>query len=533
MTSETAQISEPAGALSPAGSPPAAVGIPQVPPEPTRTKRAAWSYGSNVLFALVTMGVGLVTTPLLIRLLGTTRFGAVRAATDVAGYTGLLELGLGGAVLAMLAQAIGRGDVVRVNAVLKAALRSYRVVATLMVLVGAVIGLFIARLVPVPPDLRNELRLGFAVLVLSMTLTPLTVYRLFAEASQRGYVVVLLLTIQSIVTTGLCLLAAWAGFGLPGQFLATTMALLPTLLLLRRSARKRVGLNAAAPGESDREIRRELWTLSWPTFGLSICYRLSLLTDNVLVAWFYGPAAVVTFFATQRLATIAQSQLQGFTSATWAGFSHLDARGEAHRMEVVLAELTRLVVALGVAAVFPIMAYNATFVSLWVGKNLYGGPLLTIVACAVAVVLPITTLWSWVLAGSGRLQDLLPLSLISTAVNVPCSVLATWRLGLAGPLIGTLTASLLVNSWWLPILLRRHFGISSGVLAAAALKPVALAVPFICTWVFLLRGRPPGGWISLALHMAGLAIAYLIACWFLVFRPEDRDQLLSRLHLLR
>ena len=246
---------------------------------------------------------------------------------------------------------------------------------------------------------------------------------------------VTLLTIQSVLTTIVSIVAAWAGFGLPRQFVAVAVSTVPTLLVLRASAiRRTAAARDYVPTDQERrEVRKRLWGLSWPTFGLTICYRLSLLTDNILIAWFYGAAAVVPFFATQRLLAIAQGQVSGFTNATWAGFAHLDARGEGHRIETVMAELNRLVAVLGVAGIFPIVVYDRYFVSFWVGPQLYAGPLLAIVAGGVALILPVTNLWTSVLAGSGRLAPLVPVSVISTIWNVTVSILATKMFGVAGP----------------------------------------------------------------------------------------------------
>ena len=132
------------------------------PPEANRTKRAAWSYASNVLYAVVTMFVGLWSTPILIRLLNNDRFGAVRAATDVFGYVSLLELGLGGATLAMLTQAIGRGDLARTRLIVREAVRSYGVLTILMMVASIILGLFIVQLVGVPA--RHEKRIATRLL---------------------------------------------------------------------------------------------------------------------------------------------------------------------------------------------------------------------------------------------------------------------------------------------------------------------------------------------------------------------------------
>jgi hypothetical protein len=75
-----------------------------------RTRRSALNFVSGVLFSAVTLVVGFIATPLLLRWLGDERYGAFRAAGDWLSQLTILELGFAGALAPLLALALGRGD---------------------------------------------------------------------------------------------------------------------------------------------------------------------------------------------------------------------------------------------------------------------------------------------------------------------------------------------------------------------------------------------------------------------------------------
>src|SRR5580698_1694339 len=73
-----------------------------------RVRRAVMTWLAGAFYTAVTLAVGFITTPLLIRYLGSDRLGASRAATEWMGYLALADLGLGSAVGVMLLRARGK-----------------------------------------------------------------------------------------------------------------------------------------------------------------------------------------------------------------------------------------------------------------------------------------------------------------------------------------------------------------------------------------------------------------------------------------
>jgi O-antigen/teichoic acid export membrane protein len=508
-----------------------------------RTRKATWGFLSGLAFAGMTVIVGLVATPLLLRWLGPERFGAFRAASDWTGHLTIFELGLSWALIPLFARALGRGDIPAVRAILRAGVRVYLGVALLMLAAGAGLALLISHLVPVSPSVMLDLKQGCWIGLLAVLVVPLSPFRALAEADQRSYLINCLLVVQTLVVTGLGLLLAWTGWGITGQFLAASLGLYPLFLFLMRDGLRRhrdlccvpaplcEPRDFSDPKRQASAIRREIWKLNWPSLIRNTCGRIGLFTDNLLVAYFLGPAVVASFYLTQRTCVLAQTQLLGIGSAGWAGLVELIHKGQIATFHRRLTELTGLVTVLGIAAMVPLAAFNRDFISLWVGPVSFGGEWITGLAAINGILLSIFSLWGLVISGAGHVARVVPGVVASAVVNIVVSVLATVLLGPPGPLVGTLTALATINSWFFPRLLKQLFQVPLRPLLMAILVPALIGIPYALGVRWFAQTHPAPGWVGLSLEMACSALVYLALAWLAVFNANERAVWMWRFRL--
>jgi O-antigen/teichoic acid export membrane protein len=295
----------------------------------------------------------------------------------------------------------------------------------------------------------------------------------------------------------------------------------------RRLPGRRHGM--ACGDGSAGEIRRDLRRLNKPILLRRICGRIGLLSDCLIVSALLGPSLVVPLFVTQRLAALVQAQLQAIGSASWAALAALYAQGQLPTFNRRLVELTNLVAVLGVTVLVPIIAYNHHFIGLWVGGQHYGGDFLTAVAACNAFLLSLTTLWDWCFGGTGQVARLVPLSLISTTVNVTLTIVFTQQVGPVGPLLGTLAALATCSIWYLPYLLRQVFQTSPRELIKAVAGPLAWGLPYGGFLWWFARSHKPWGWIGLATEMGFAALLFLASWWLVGFARSERALWVQRL----
>jgi O-antigen/teichoic acid export membrane protein len=497
------------------------------------------TFGAFLFYTAVTMLVALWSTPRLQLWLGLDLFGAFRVIGVAQGYLMSLELGLGGALGPLLARALGVGDRRALDATVAAGMRGYLGIAALALAVGLamtpMIPWFAEGLVgPQVADLRRAWLIGL-IAFLSLPVLP---FRWVIEAQQLGYVVILLMTVQSLTTTAVALLLARAGWGITGQsmaLLAGTLAL--DLGLIGVIRRLHPGLVAAALiAPPDATTRRAVWNLSWPTLLIHLSGRVSYLTDEMVVGTILGVRRVTSLFNTQRLAIQGQTVLQSIGNAVWAGLAELHARGDRETFNRRLIELSRLVGVLGVAGLAPVVAYNQAFVARWLrlaGPGTYGGNLVVIVTAVNVYLLAEMSLWLWCFSGTGRVRRVVPIAVVGAAVNFTASVLLTRAIGLVGPLLGTTVAVLPVILWVLPARLHSDFGTPRDALVRAVIGPFLWGVVSAAGLWYVARWHAPTTYPGLALGMGLSALASLAVSAAVVVTPEERRQWRQRLRDLR
>jgi len=493
----------------------------------SRARNSAWNLAAALGLTMVSAVTSFLATPWLLRWLGPERLGAFKALTDWIAQLTFVEFGLGGALMAAFVVRIGRGDRAGLTQMAAAGIHAYWRVTLFQIPGGILLVVALPHLISLDHVTKEELRVAGAIALAPVAITPLLVFRALAESRQRGFVNSLLLTAQVLVMTALALIAARLGWGLIGQAVAFAVAQSVTLLILAwDGTRAYRGVWNATHEEVDRHALRRL---SCPTFVHGLTDRIALVSDNLVVAWILGPAAVVPFFLTQQLVGLAQSQVRGIGQATWAGLAELYVQDNNSRLRMRLLELTGMVSGLGVAVLAPVAAYNRAFVHLWVGQNGYAGEAVTILACLNAVLWGIFALWGWALLGTGHIAWWVPFALLSTLVNVIVSVLGTIAFGLVGPLLGTTAGLGLVTSWALPRVLHRALAIPPRELWRAVLSPLRWGLAFAVVLQAVAAYYHPVDWFEL-IAVAGPSVAVgLVLWWRLSLGREDRSAWRARL----
>ena len=488
---------------------------------------------SREAYTIVMVVIGLFATPLILHWLGDERFGAFQVATDWMGYVALLEFGLGGALMPLIAISEARRDERSVHDLMVTGVRAYAKVAMASVVAVVVLAIVATRLIPVQASYASDLRFSFLIGAFGVFMLPLAPFRALLEGRQQGYWLSAFLIAQSITITAASLILAWAGWGITGQAIgvvAGSAAFNAGLLWLCRAEAPAILIDAAR-GPASETARTDVRKLNAPSFALNLCGRVQLLTDNIVVSGLRAPALVTPFVLTQRLTSLAQRELQTIGGASWAALAELSVQGRKDLFSRRLLELTRLVSVVGLAALVPIVAFNRQFISLWVGHSRYAGDLITALAAANALMQAIFSLWGWCVTGTGQIRRMIPMTIVQTALNLVLSIVFTLAFGLSGPLLGTTAAFLSVSVWYMPMMMSDLFGVPAASLVFSVVAPLALAIPYAAMIVWLVRSYGATGWIGVAYQMVLAASVYLGLTWLLIFGRDERADLLNRVRM--
>ncbi len=494
-----------------------------------RSHRSALTFFTSGIWYATMMVASLVATPLVLRWLGQDRYGAYLYALQWLGYLALLEFGLSTAIMPLLVKFHENAE--KRNDAMGVAFRAWRLVTVANLLGSMLIIAIVPLSVKGDIALRGDMRLGLLIVMASVVLVPLAPLRSLLESSQRGYLVIAGLIVQSGLTTGLGVLAAWLTYhfhlawGISGQFVAIVAGNATFQLIIVWHAWRRFPgvIRQVLATRADPQMHAELHRTSGAAFALQASNQIGLLTDVIVIGSMLGPALVVPFSITQRLINIGQGQLKNIGTSVWAALADLHAKGEHAVFNHRMLSLGRLIVVLGLAAMVPIAAYDRPFVEKWVGAKEFGGETLTMLACLNSILFALMNLWEMTFNATGHVQARVPVAIVSGIVNLAASILCTLAFGLIGPVLGTTIAFVGINLWWYPRLLQKIYSIPQSSLFGSLSKPLVTGLPYGGAVWWWAHSHTPWGWIGLSTEMAVTGLVYLGIAWLLVFNAEDRE----------
>lgn len=175
--------------------------------------------------------VGVVTIPLVVRGLGTERYGLLSLAWVVLGYFTIFDLGLGRATTKFVSEALSKGEADQVPQIVWTAATFQAILGLLggLVLFG-ITDVLIEDILNIPPELMGEAKDTLYLLALSVPLVLLSIsFGGVLEAAQRFDLINLVRMPSSILTFILPLVGLYMGLGLPGIVALILLARLGTL----------------------------------------------------------------------------------------------------------------------------------------------------------------------------------------------------------------------------------------------------------------------------------------------------------------
>lgn len=410
----------------------------------SRTRRFLGGVGVGYTSQVVITLVGLWLTPFLLGRLGSHDYGLWLTAAQLIAYLTLLDLG----VLALLprdaAYATGRAGGGQDAPDLPDLIgRTARLVLWQMPLitVAAIAAWWCL------PAAWGKVSTPLAVVLGAFVLTyPLRIF----QATLQG--------LQDLAFVGGLQLAAWAlGLGLTVQLVlsgwgigALAAGALLTQLVSLGGCSYRIAtqfpraiprrLPRVAWTDTLQHVHRALW-VSASQVGQALLYG----TDLLIVAWIFGPAAVVPYACTQKLIAVLSNQPQVLTQAAAPALSELRMGATRDKLFSVTSALSLALMLTSGAVLVMVVSVNRAFVTWWVGGDLYGGAVLTGLFVSAMLVRHWNTALVYSLFSFGYERRLSLTLLGDGAVTLALSLLFAKVFGVTGVPLGFLGGALLVS----------------------------------------------------------------------------------------
>lgn len=503
---------------------------PQVPSRRGASLRDAKSrVPQNVVFNFagyfVVLSIAFLITPFLVHRLGTTAYGIWGLVGEILGYSFLLDFGLRIAVTRYVGRYLALHEPDQVNTVLTTSLVFSAASALLALSCGGIATYFLPHFFAIPNSLIHEARWCTMIVSAGLALT-------FPGSLFTGSVAALsrydLLSIRNIVPAIFRALLLWffltRGYGLVATAVITACGIalsyvLDAYFVVRYLPEFRIQWKYF-----DRSTLRTLIGFSVYAFLLSISARLLFMTDNVVVGYFLGPAAVTFYSVGMTLPDQLRSALGNITNLFAPLAAQMDALSETESLRNLFFRGPRITLVFAFAGFGAFLILGPSFLGIWMGQAFLvrSAPVLRVLATEVIFFAMMSTCGQ-VLYGMARHRMNAWLSLSQAFANLVLSIALIHWFGAVGVAWGTLIPAIVIEGVVTPAYTGRLLGVSlRSFYMRSIARPVIAAVPYI-VWLWTWRSMHSlNSYISLAIACGSGLLVYCFSAWHVALDDYDR-----------
>lgn len=414
----------------------------------SRTAALKRAGGLSLLLRLVVVAGTFLTTPVLVHGLSVPVYGVFATITATSALLQFSDLGVGNGLLTRLAAAESSGDVPQAR-------RLITVTAVILCAAGlllAVLGLLLVLLLPIPRLFSEgtnspHIRLACAIFVAGFSLgIPSVLGQRILTAKQRGGAAAFWGGVIALVVATCTAGTAYFGGGLVAVTAAATLP--PVLIGYGQTARLfRRQYPELRPRRTflDRVTLRLLLRSSSAFLVLQLAAAAAFETDLLVISAVRGTADAATYAVCLKLFAFVSLFVAVAPSQFWPATADALAKGDLEWVRKSLNQFTLFCTAVATVGSGALVLLGQPFVRLWIGAEL-------VPPTALLLAMALWMIWVSALVPAGlmlngahvlRVQVLTAIAMV--LVNLPLSLFLTFKIGLAGPVVASLTASIVTT----------------------------------------------------------------------------------------
>jgi O-antigen/teichoic acid export membrane protein len=460
---------------------------------PIQRGRAYWAlrgFVSDFSVGIFGTAVSFLVVPVYLRYLSKSEYGYWLTIYQTLSFLGLLEFGMGTYVVRTVADPALAYDEERLSATVSTVMAVFLGMAAIALLLGIAGAPLLPRWFGVSSTLGKQA--GMVVIIASMTLAlsfPASIFRSLLYATQQMWAGNLLAGVANFGTNVLPIVLMACGLGLmslPISELLMGGGILGAAYFATRHLVPKFRIGIALFNKRDF---RQLLTYSGPFQLAKIANAISVSADNAIISSFLGTGAVPAYVITAKLHSLfCLTLIPKVAGSMFPGMSEMYAQGRSDRLRVLFMKFSRYLTRIALVCMVFVYAMNKTFVSLWVGPELYGGAALTAVFLVWIFRDTLCRSIGVFLYASGDLNGLGVVSVLEAILNVLLSVILVRRWGVLGVALGTAIANSFTTGLYIPFKICRGLAIPvQTYIVYSLLFPIAKSLPGVVVTIGVAR----------------------------------------------
>jgi O-antigen/teichoic acid export membrane protein len=420
----------------------------------TRLRRARLTSIAQLANRFITLGVGFLTVPLAVAVLGREEYGVWLTMVSLITWFAMSDLGLPSALVNPLSAAIGQGNSSRIRELVST---SSLLLASVGLLVTGV-GCLLIFVLPIEhilgmsnPEFNPTVRWAFAILILlNVGTLPLRLSGIIASSMQKGYWTAVEETLAELVV-----LLGLGALRIFGGNLATFALIITVPTALGRLALwlflcKKFGSDFLPhlrnwSAQSARNIAPHGFAFLVGALG----EMLVLQTPYIIIARTLGASFVPLFAIPYQLFYSAYAFLNTLANPMWPAYAEAKANEDHNWIRRTHWRITKESMLFAIVGFSALGILSGWFITLWVGPEYVPPNILLVVLVAQFIQ------WTWnyvfviLITGLGFIRERTGIVLVFGFLNIALSALLVRHLGIVGVAVALFVAMLLTQTWYL------------------------------------------------------------------------------------
>ncbi|WP_195759305.1 lipopolysaccharide biosynthesis protein [Pedobacter puniceum] len=334
---------------------------------------------ANVSFVIIN---GLILVPLYLTYFSVGTYGSYLSSGNIIGMLGLLEGGASFVLTQKLSNCYVKNKMTEFGRILGSGLIISLSIFSLLVLIGLIFTPFISNWVKAEPNEYRNIQYAFLLSAIGAGLNIVyhnisAVFQAMLKVNVCGLsnIVSIILGISSTLIglkLGLGVIAIPLGALVKG--LVGIIILISVLIKFHREKQ--------IPSiQINKSIIKELLNSILPMFGGGVAKSLVTNSQLLIITNFINPTASAVFFITSRIYQVCDSFLAPVGSSIFSSISQIVGEGDKTSIKNSITRIFFAFNAFSVLILSLSFIFNASFVTLLLGTDKYGGLLLSLLLC--------------------------------------------------------------------------------------------------------------------------------------------------------
>ena len=479
---------------------------------------------------LLTMGVSLYTSRVVLNTLGVQDYGIYNIVGGVIVMFGFLNSSMSGATSRFLTFELGLGDYEKLKKTFSAALTVHFIIAGIILILGETIGLWwLETKLVIPPDRMIATRWVYQLSILSTIFNITQVpYNATIIAHERMGVFALVEIINKLLQLGIVFLLLIGNFDRLILYAALMLLVSVIIRMIYRIYCTKNFPESQYKFEWDKEIIYPMLNFSGWSLSENASYFIRTQGVNMLLNFFFGVVINAAYGLANQVQGMISTLSSNFMMAVRPQIVKYYAKGDISQMQNLVINAAKFAFLLMSLACFPLILESQFVLHLWLGQT----PNYAVVFCQLSLIYAlISVIYTPIMFSNyatGKIKNFSMINAIVFVLVIPVSYFLL-KQGYSP------TVPFVINIILLIIVIVIGLFIVKKLIPTFSISDFYKKTIFVCFMIFILSSIFPmflhlfleEGWIRLLLVILTFAFVLCITSFFIALNKEMRQKVIS------